>query len=77
MIHNQDMPTTLKEKRTAIKKHKESLKENMDKLKEVKFQPMLCSLHKMISNIMTSDGSNIMKLQIHIKQYLNEFNKMD
>ena len=77
IIHNLDMPDTLKEKRTTIKNHKESLKENMDILKELKFQPMLCSLHKMISNIMASDGTNFMKLQIHIKQYLNEFHKMD
>ena len=67
LLQNQDVPSTLKDKRAAVKKHKDLLKEDAEKLKEVMVKPLLWSLHKMISNIMGSDGSNVMKLQIHIK----------
>ena len=38
---------------------------------------MLCSLCRTISNIMASDGSNLMKMQMHIKQHLNAFHEID
>ena len=77
LLQNQDVPSTLKDKRAAVKKHKDLLKEDAEKLKKVMVKPLLWSLHEMISNIMGSDGSNVMKLQMHIKQHMNEFHKMD
>ena len=76
-LHNLEIPEKLKDKRQSVSDHKALMKDQVDILQNVKVQPLICSLYKMISSLMTSDSISMVDLKIYIKQYLNEVNRFD
>ena len=66
-IYNLNIPDSLKDKWEAVFNHKECMKDKVDSFKNIKAQPMTCSIHKIIANIITFLDINITKLSICIK----------
>ena len=77
LLRNLEVPNKIADKREAVFKHKQSMKNDSIDHNKLSAQPLICGLYKLIANIMTAVDSKKSKLQIHYKQYLNAFSKMD
>ena len=77
LLRNLEVPDNIKEKREAVKQHMLSMKNNAIEFNNISIQPLICSFHKLVSNIMTASDSRKSKLRIHYKQYLNALHKID
>ena len=77
LSRNLDVPNAIKEKREAVLKHMQSMKNEMNEFNKLSIQPLICSIYKLVANIMTAVETRKSKLRAHYKQYLNAFHQMD
>ena len=77
LLRNIDVPNAIKEKREAVLKHMQSMKSEFNDFNKTSLQPLVCSICKLVANIMTAKDSAESKLRMHCKQYLNSFHEID
>ena len=77
LLRNLDVPNTIKEKREAVLKHMQLMKNEMNEFNKLSIQPLICSIYKLVANIMTAVDTRKSKLRTHYKQCLNAFHQMD
>ena len=77
LLRNLKVLNTIKEKREAVLKHMKSMKNEINECDKISIQLVVCSIYKLVANIMTAVDLRQSKLRIHYKQYLNSFHEMD
>ena len=57
LLRNLKVPNTIKEKREAVLKHMKSMKNEINECDKISIQPVVCSIYKLVANIMTAVDS--------------------
>ena len=62
LLHNLNIPNTIKDKREAVLKHMQLMKNEMNEFNKLSIQPLICSIYKLVVNIITAVDSRTSKL---------------